>query len=562
MADSSTSRLSSRLAKLNPFKGRSSREDDEEERGEEIDSATVAGGGHSAQLASLARDQLSVSDAIKTLLAKQGVVGDGDEEALRALLEKPHLSVPPHVIDPSHPLPEFFISSSHNTYLMAHQLFGASSAGAYEATLNAGARCVEIDAWDDDDNKNEPKVTHGYTLVSNIPFRLVCETIRDVVDRDVVSSSPVSPILLSLENHCDAAGQLRLVEIMKEVLGHRLLDAPVREDGSGEHVALAELGRKVAVIVEHHIPNEADGTSSSSSSSSDEDEGEKQARNDYKEKRKAAPTTIIIPELAELGVYAQSVKPSDSSWFGDSGLTNSPHHPLINVSEAALADHLPANAAAIARHNSRHLMRVFPKGTRISSRNLRPVEFWGLGAQVCALNWQTFGAGMQLNDALFAETAGFVLKPDALRAGGDGVIFTGQRNKRLRLYVAGASGLPLPDGRDPADVKPYLTCTLLQPGNSTKRKTPALSKKGGGENGDVQNPIWGTTLEWKFDETELEFLRLFIKSDDSFSSNPILTVAAVRLLYVVPGWIFIPMLDLRGHKTPCALLVKFEIEDA
>lgn len=29
-------------------------------------------------------------------------------------------------------------------------------------------------------------------------------------------------------------------------------------------------------------------------------------------------------------------------------------------------------------------MRVFPKGTRISSKNLQPVPFWGVGAQICA----------------------------------------------------------------------------------------------------------------------------------------------------------------------------------
>ncbi|KAI9870140.1 MAG: hypothetical protein M1823_008840, partial [Watsoniomyces obsoletus] len=67
---------------------------------------------------------------------------------------------------------------------MAHQLFGTSSATAYETALNAGSRCVEIDAWDGDDDKNEPKVTHGYTLVSDITFRAVCETIRDIVDKE------------------------------------------------------------------------------------------------------------------------------------------------------------------------------------------------------------------------------------------------------------------------------------------------------------------------------------------------------------------------------------------
>jgi len=563
MAEPSLSKLSSRMAKLNPFKRQSSREDDDEDRGEAVDGATVAGGGHSAQVTDLARHEMRVSDAVKAYLANQGVVQIDDTEGLRALVETPHISVPAHLTDESHPLPEYFVSSSHNSYLMAHQLFGISSAAAYEATLNVGAKCVEIDAWDNDDNPAEPKVTHGYTLVSNIPFRSVCETIRDTIDRTAATAAcpdAGAPILLSLENHCNAAGQLRLVEIMKEVWGERLLASPVHDDDIEAHATLGELGSKIAVIVEHHIPNEVEDTSSSSSSSSeDEDVDEKQARTDYKEKKKAAPAVLIVPELAALGVYAQSVKPSDGSWFGDGGLASGPHHPLINVSESGLADHLPANAAAIARHNARHLMRVYPKGTRISSRNLRPENYWGLGAQIVALNFQTFSAGMQLNDALFYGTSGFVLKPDALRAGGDGVLLTGRRKKILRLIVGGATDVPIPAGRSLKDLKPYLTCSLLQPGSSVKRKTSARSQKDI-EDQDSLSPMWEETLEWRFDETELEFLRLLVKSDDSFSSNPVLAVAAVRLLYVVPGWTFVPLLDLKGHKTRGSLLVKFEIE--
>ena len=54
---------------------------------------------------------------------------------------------------------------------------------------------------------------------------------------------------------------------------------------------------------------------------------------------------------------------------------------------------------------------------------------------------------------------------------------------------------------------------------------------------------------------------MLIKSDISFATNPLFAVAAVRLLYVVPGWSFVRMLDLAGHETGCTLLVKFEIED-
>jgi phosphatidylinositol phospholipase C delta len=402
---------------------------------------------------------------------------------------------------------------------------------------------------------------------------MVCETISKVVDYEAAHERKAAPIVISLENHCDAHGQRRLAQIMREVFGHRLLSAAVREkgteeqEGSSQHVTLAELGNKVVVIVEYHLPNEEE---SSDSSSSSEDEEEKQAHHEYRDKKKAATAAAgtIVPEFAELGIYAQSVKPVNNSWY-ESALENAPHHHLINVSESGLKALMPAASSKIARHNSQHLMRVFPKGTRISSRNLLPVPFWGLGAQICALNWQTFGASMQINEALMAGSGGYVLKPAPLRAGGNGNLNTGRR-KKLRLHVAGATGVPLPSDREDDDVKPYLTCTLVHPNDLNnmppKRKTaPYKPHRLTGfmhkENPPATDPFWNETLDWEYDDNELVFLRLLIKSDESFARNPLFAVAAVRLMYVAPGWSFIRMLDLKGHETTCTVLVRFELED-
>ncbi|OAP62416.1 hypothetical protein AYL99_04619 [Fonsecaea erecta] len=587
MSASPPSHFASHMARLNPFAKKSGKFE-YEDAGEVIDASSVAGGGRGSRATDITKHQLRVSHALKAFLVQHHVISENDAaldkpdevtEPLRAFLSKPHINVPSHITDRSYPLSEYFISSSHNTYLLAHQLYGTSSADAYRTALNTGSRCVEIDAWDNEENKDEPKVTHGYTLVSSIPFRAVCETIRDVIDQEAAQSVSqpgyrAAPILLSLENHCDARGQLRLVEIMREVWGDRLLSKAVREKGhdeqhgAGDQVTLEDLGSKIVLIVEYHFPNESQ--SEEENSNSDEEDAEtKQARKAYNEKKKTA-TSVIIPELAELGVYAQSVKPRDNSWYGDAGLKDGPHHHLINVSETGLKAYMPVENDKIARHNARHLMRVYPKGTRISSRNLKPVQFWGIGAQVCALNWQTFGASIQLNEALFSGTDGYVLKPAALRSGGSGRLNTGKR-KILRLHVAGATDVPVPEGREVDDIKPYLTCKLYHPDfeddDAPKRKTAhyrqhKLGLMHRGENPPATHPFWDEVLLWEYEDNELVFLRMLIKSDDSFAINPVFAVAAVRLLYVAPGWNFIRMLDLKGRETTCSILVKFEIEDA
>ncbi|KAM0350241.1 hypothetical protein ACHAPU_003407 [Fusarium lateritium] len=576
--------LATRIGDLNPFSSKNRRVNDED-FGEAIDNDTVAGGGHSTRR--MVTD-LRVSSALREFLATEKMLSKKEamiysEDSSRALLElvsKPHIRVPKELTDRSHPLPEYFISSSHNTYLMAHQLYGTSCATAYETALRTGARCVEIDAWDNSDDNNEPKVTHGYTLVSNISFRQVCETIRDSVDREAAEAqtNPAfrpSPVLLSLENHCDAYGQMRLVNIMQDVWGDRLLSKAVRhlgheeQAGSPHHVRLQDLGAKIAVIVEYHFIDEPSSSSTDSDDSEDEEE-EKAARKEYKDKKKTEEPSIVIPELAELGVYAQSVKPVDNSWFEEGDLSNGPHHHLINVSESGLASHLPDHASKIGRHNANHLMRVFPKGTRISSTNLKPVPYWGIGAQICALNLQNFGTSNQLNEALFSGTDGYVLKPAALRAGGNGKLSTG-RSKRLRLHIAGATDIPLHGDSEADSIKPYLTCTLHHPdeikGDPPKRKTEPYKQHKleflhRGPNPPPTDPFWDETLTWEYEDNELVFLRMLIKSDDSWTKNPMFAAVAVRLLYVDPGWRFVRMFDLKGHETKCSVLVNFEIIDA
>ena len=149
-------------------------------------------------------------------------VGPSSLEELTAYLADPQNAAIARIApkDWSHPLNEYFISSSHNTYLTGHQLYGKSTTEGYINVLERGCRCIEIDVWDGDDG--EPEVFHGYTLTKEIKFKDVCKAIKKHSFSDVEEAGE-GPVIISLECHCSPKMQLKMVKIMEDIWGDMLV---------------------------------------------------------------------------------------------------------------------------------------------------------------------------------------------------------------------------------------------------------------------------------------------------------------------------------------------------
>lgn len=66
---------------------------------------------------------------------------------------------------------------------------------------------------------------------------------------------------------------------------------------------------------------------------------------------------------------------------------------MFSLSENTANKYLKRHEGAmdLIKHNRKHLVRIYPGGMRLSSTNYEPHRYWASGAQLVAINWQTFG---------------------------------------------------------------------------------------------------------------------------------------------------------------------------
>ena len=114
-------------------------------------------------------------------------------------------------LDTSHPLTDYYINSSHNTYLKGHQLKGYSDPKMYAFAVLMGFRLVELDCYNG--QNDDIIITHGYTLVTKLKLEDVLKELKE----NSFKNSPY-PVILSIENHLDKKHQKILAEKFQKYL--------------------------------------------------------------------------------------------------------------------------------------------------------------------------------------------------------------------------------------------------------------------------------------------------------------------------------------------------------
>ncbi|PAV62908.1 hypothetical protein WR25_26746 [Diploscapter pachys] len=121
---------------------------------------------------------------------------------------------------------------------------------------------------------------------------------------------------------------------------------------------------------------------------------------------------ISYTQLSSLVNYMEADRPANFS------LAERRPHILCSVDEDVSWRYFKEKRAShLLKITTRRIVRVYPKNFRICSDNYFPMNHWVMGVQMVALNYQTPGIEMLLNQAMFErnDSCGYVLKPECMR---------------------------------------------------------------------------------------------------------------------------------------------------
>ncbi|XP_014326934.1 1-phosphatidylinositol 4,5-bisphosphate phosphodiesterase beta-2 [Xiphophorus maculatus] len=365
--------------------------------------------------------------------------------------------------DMTQPVPHYFIKSSHNTYLTAGQFSGVSSPEMYRQCLLSGCRCLELDCWKGKPPDEEPIITHGFTMCTEILFKDVIEAIAESAFK-----TSKYPVVLSFENHVDSVKQQeKMANYCKTLFGDALLSEPLEKyplkpgqqipspselmgkilikNKKGSHEKPAQVKKNSAVATDQTAaavtdetaaaeptqdPNASTQDASNPAAPTQENQAEGEAATEDneeqedteeqdEEKMKTSDEGTAGQEVTSyeaMSSIVNYIQPNKFISFENAKKKNK-SYVISSFVETKGEAMISKTAVEFVEYNKRQMSRIYPKGTRMDSSNYSPQPFWNVGCQMVALNYQTMDFPMQLNLALFEFNGrtGYLLKHDVMR---------------------------------------------------------------------------------------------------------------------------------------------------
>ncbi|XP_058699943.1 1-phosphatidylinositol 4,5-bisphosphate phosphodiesterase eta-1 [Poecile atricapillus] len=243
-------------------------------------------------------------------------------------------------------------------------------------------------------------------------------------------------------------------------------------------------------------------------------------------------TVKLCRALSDLVVYTNSVAAQD---IVDDGSTGN----VLSFSETRAHQAVQQKAEQFMLYNQRQLTRVYPSAYRIDSSNFNPVPYWNVGCQLVALNYQSEGRVMQLNEAKFRVNGncGYVLKPQQMCKGTFNPYsadpLPASPKKQLILKIISGQQLPKPPDSMLGDrgeiIDPFVEVEIIGlPVDCCKDQTRVVDDNG-------FNPVWEETLTFTIHMPEIALVRFLVWDHDPIGRD-FVGQRTVAFSSLVPGY--------------------------
>ncbi|XP_062355366.1 1-phosphatidylinositol 4,5-bisphosphate phosphodiesterase eta-1 [Cinclus cinclus] len=243
-------------------------------------------------------------------------------------------------------------------------------------------------------------------------------------------------------------------------------------------------------------------------------------------------TVKLCRALSDLVVYTNSVAAQD---IVDDGSTGN----VLSFSETRAHQAVQQKAEQFMLYNQRQLTRVYPSAYRIDSSNFNPVPYWNVGCQLVALNYQSEGRVMQLNEAKFRVNGncGYVLKPQQMCKGTFNPYsadpLPASPKKQLILKIISGQQLPKPPDSMLGDrgeiIDPFVEVEIIGlPVDCCKDQTRVVDDNG-------FNPVWEETLTFTIHMPEMALVRFLVWDHDPIGRD-FVGQRTVAFSSLVPGY--------------------------
>ncbi|CAL5071014.1 unnamed protein product [Urochloa decumbens] len=487
--------------------------------------------------------------------------------------------------DMSCPLSHYFIYTGHNSYLTGNQLSSDCSDVPIIKALQRGVRVIELDMWPNS-AKDDINILHGRTLTT--PVSLI-KCLRSIKEYAFVASP--YPVIITLEDHLPADLQGKVAKMVLEVFGSilfypdtdHLTEFPSPEELKGRVLLSTKppkeyLESKVGSMKEGDAdlhPGKGAGddaawgkevpdfhTEIQSAKKHDDDVSDHQRDDDEddddddEEEQKMQPH--IAPQYKHL-ITIRAGKPKGS--LADALKSDPDKVRRLSLSEQQLAKVAEDHGTEIVRFTQRNILRIYPKGTRVTSSNYNPFLGWVHGAQMVAFNMQGYGRALWLMHGFYKANGGcgYVKKPDFLMQS-EPEIFDPRKplavKKTLKVKVYMGDGWRMGfkqthfDQYSPPDFYARVGIAGV-PADSVMKKTKAIE--------DNWVPVWEEEFSFPMTVPEIALLRVEVheydmSEKDDFGGQTVLPVSELR-----PGIRAVALFDRKGNKyNHVKLLMRFE----